>query len=195
MIALICASANPDKVAEIEAVLDGLVELVPRPAGLGEIIEDAPDLEGNARLKARAACSFTGQPAVADDTGLEVEALGGAPGVNTARYAGAAAGYADNVNRLLSDLAGVAPAERRARFRTVALICWPHGAELSAEGSIEGLIAGEPRGSRGFGYDSVFIPDGFAGRTFAELSAAEKCASSHRSKAFEALVRQLDGMT
>ena len=167
MIRLVCASANPDKAAEIEALLDGVVELAPWPAALGEVAEDADDLEGNARLKAAAVCAFAGAPAVADDTGLEVDALGGAPGVRTARYAGPGAGYADNVERLLAEMRDVAPARRTARFRTVALVVWPDGAELTAAGAVEGLIAVEPRGRGGFGYDPVFVPAEGDGRTFA----------------------------
>lgn len=191
MIRLVCASANPDKAAEIEALLDGVVELVPRPAALGEVAEDAHDLEGNARLKAAAVCAFAGAPAVADDTGLEVDALGGAPGVRTARYAGPGASYADNVERLLAEMRDVAPARRTARFRTVALVVWPDGAELSAAGAVEGLIAAEPRGRGGFGYDPVFVPAEGDGRTFAEMSDAAKHAISHRGRAFRALARAL----
>ncbi len=191
MIRLVCASANPDKAAEIEALLDGVVELAPRPAALGEVAEDADDLEGNARLKAAAVCAFAGAPAVADDTGLEVDALGGAPGVRTARYAGPGAGYADNVERLLAEMRDVAPARRTARFRTVALVVWPDGAELTAAGAVEGLIAVEPRGRGGFGYDPVFVPAEGDGRTFAEMSDAAKHAISHRGRAFRALAGAL----
>lgn len=191
MIRLVCASANPDKVAEIEALLDGVAELAPRPAGLGEVVEDADDLEGNARLKAAAVCAFAGAAAVADDTGLEVDALGGAPGVRTARYAGEGAGYADNVERLLAEMEGVPPVERTARFRTVAVVAWPDGAELVATGSVEGLIAAEPRGLGGFGYDPVFVPAEGDGRTFAEMGDAAKHAVSHRGRAFRALARSL----
>ena len=191
MIRLVCASANPDKAAEIEALLDGVVELAPRPAALGEVAEDADDLEGNARLKAAAVCAFAGAPAVADDTGLEVDALGGAPGVRTARYAGPGASYADNVERLLAEMEDVAPARRTARFRTVALVGWPDGAELTAAGAVEGLIAVEPRGRGGFGYDPVFVPAEGDGRTFAEMSDAAKHAISHRGRAFRALAEAL----
>ena len=191
MIRLVCASANPDKAAEIEALLDGVVELAPRPAALGEVAEDADDLEGNARLKAAAVCAFAGAPAVADDTGLEVDALGGAPGVRTARYAGPGASYADNVERLLAEMEDVAPARRTARFRTVALVVWPDGAELTAAGAVEGLIAVEPRGRGGFGYDPVFVPAEGDGRTFAEMSDAAKHAISHRGRAFRALAEAL----
>lgn len=191
MIRLVCASANPDKAAEIEALLDGVAELTPRPAALGEVAEDADDLEGNARLKAAAVCAFAGAPAVADDTGLEVDALGGAPGVRTARYAGPGASYADNVERLLAEMEDVAPARRTARFRTVALVVWPDGSELSAAGAVEGIIAVEPRGLGGFGYDPVFVPAEGGGLTFAEMSDAAKHAISHRGRAFRALAEAL----
>ena len=124
---LVCASANPDKVAEIADLLRDVVELLPRPASVGEIVEDADSLLGNARLKARAIALATGMSAVADDTGLEVDALDGAPGVHTARFAGDNATYADNRAKLLSVLRDVAPAQRTARFRTVILVAHPDG--------------------------------------------------------------------
>lgn len=189
MVTLVCASANPHKVAEMEAILDGVVHLRPRPAGVPDVAEDADTLEGNARLKAAAIAEATGQPALADDTGLEVTALGGAPGVHTGRYAGENATYADNRARLLADLAG-AP-DRSARFRTVVMVVWPDGRELSAEGVCGGTIPSEERGGRGFGYDSVFVPADGDGRTFAEMSEAEKSAISHRGRALRALITQL----
>ncbi len=191
MIRLVCASANPDKVTEMAALLAGVAELLPRPAQLGEVVEDAGDLEGNARLKAVAVSRWAGAAAVADDTGLEVEALGGGPGVRTARYAGAGATYADNVCRLLADLNGVSAPQRRARFRTVVVVCWPEGPELVASGEVEGLIATEPRGSGGFGYDSVFVPVEGDGRTFAQMNGNDKHTLSHRGRAFRDLVRAL----
>jgi XTP/dITP diphosphohydrolase len=190
---LVCASANPDKVAEIASLLDGTIELMPRPEHVPDVIEDAPTLTGNARLKAQAICAATGLPAVADDTGLEVDALGGAPGVHTARYAGEQASYADNRAKMLAALDGVEPARRSARFRTVAMVCWPDGTELAAEGVCEGWIAEEERGDRGFGYDAVFVPGpSIDGPTFAQVSEAEKHAVSHRGRAFRALVDLLD---
>ncbi|MGA1332620.1 MAG: non-canonical purine NTP pyrophosphatase, partial [Ilumatobacteraceae bacterium] len=135
---LVCASANPDKVAEIQDLLHGIAELRPRPDSVGDVIEDADTLFGNARLKARAICDASGMPAVADDTGLEVDALGGAPGVHTARYAGESATYADNRAKMLDALRGVATASRTARFRTVALVAYPDGTERWAEGVCEG---------------------------------------------------------
>jgi XTP/dITP diphosphohydrolase len=192
---LVLASANPDKVQEIVAVLGGAltVELVPRPTHLPEVVEDADTLLGNARLKASALVEATGVAAVADDTGLEVDALGGAPGVYSARYAGEDATYADNVEKLLRRLAELADGggARRARFKTVALAIFPDGNEVWAEGAVEGRIARAPRGTNGFGYDPVFVPDGGAGRTFAEMTAGEKDAVSHRGRAFRALAAKL----
>jgi XTP/dITP diphosphohydrolase len=192
---LVCASANPDKVAEIQAILSPAgVVLLPRPSIVPEVAEAAPTLEGNARLKAAAICDATGLPAVADDTGLEVDALGGAPGVRSARYAGPQASYADNVRKLLAELldAGALDASgRTARFRTVALVRYPDGREVSAEGVVEGVIAPSPRGD----YDPVFVPVEGDGRTFAEMSGPEKHAISHRGRAFRALAARLGAGT
>jgi XTP/dITP diphosphohydrolase len=192
---LVVASANPDKVAEIAAILGPAgVELEPRPASVPDVVEDADTLAGNARLKAVAIAEAVGAAAVADDTGLEVDALGGAPGVRSARFAGEDATYADNVARLLAELervGAVTPEQRRARFRTVALVRWPDGAELAVEGTVEGHIALEGRGERGFGYDPVFVPDEGQGRTFAEMSAEEKHEVSHRGRALRALAAAL----
>jgi XTP/dITP diphosphohydrolase len=186
---LVCASANPDKVAEIAAILGDAVELLPRPAEVPDVVEDADTLEGNARLKATVICVATGLAAVADDTGLEVLALGGAPGVFAARYAGEGGSYADNRHKLLRELGDTA--DRRARFRTVALVRWPDGAELAVDGVCPGTISDAERGARGFGYDAVFVPDEGDGRTFAEMSDAEKNAVSHRGRAFRNLLAAL----
>ena len=191
MIQVVCASANPDKVAEIQDLLRGVVQLLPRPASVGEIVEDADTLLGNARLKARAICDATGLPAVADDTGLEVDALQGAPGVHTARFAGENATYADNRAKMLQSLNGVKPQSRTARFRTVALVAYPDGSERWAEGVCEGDIAETERGARGFGYDAVFVPREGDGRTFAEMTIDEKHALGHRGRAFRALAAVL----
>jgi XTP/dITP diphosphohydrolase len=188
---LVCASANPDKVAEIQDLLRGVAELLPRPDSVGEVVEDADTLLGNARLKARAICDATRMPAVADDTGLEVDALGGAPGVHTARYAGENATYADNRAKMLDALRGVAAPSRTARFRTVALVAYPDGTELWAQGVCEGFIAEAERGTRGFGYDAVFVPRDGDGRTFAEMSVHDKHALGHRGRAFRALAAVL----
>jgi len=191
VIQVVCASANPDKVAEIQDLLRGVVQLLPRPASVGEIVEDADTLLGNARLKARAICDATGLPAVADDTGLEVDALQGAPGVHTARFAGENATYADNRAKMLQSLRGVKPQSRTARFRTVALVAYPDGSERWAEGVCEGGIAETERGARGFGYDAVFVPREGDGRTFAEMTIDEKHALGHRGRAFRALAAVL----
>lgn len=184
-----CASANPDKVAEIVAILGGVVELLPRPSAVPDVSEDADTLEGNARLKALAICDATGLAAVADDTGLEVVALGGAPGVRSARYAGEHASYAENRAALLGALDGVD--DRRARFRTCVLVRWPDGSELVVDGVCPGTIATSERGDRGFGYDSIFVPDEGDGRTFAEMQADDKHALSHRGRAFRRLLAAL----
>ena len=186
---LVSASANPHKVEEIAAILEGLVELVPRPAQVPEVVEDAGTLEGNARLKAAAICDATGEAAVSDDTGLFVDALGGDPGVETAYYAGPHATYAENRAKLLVALAGVT--DRRAVFRTVVMVVRPDGSELAVEGRCPGIIATEERGERGFGFDPLFIPDDGDGRTFSQMSDAEKNAISHRARAFHALVAAL----
>jgi XTP/dITP diphosphohydrolase len=189
MMQLVCASANPDKVVEIQRLLDGVVELLPRPAHVADVVEDAGSLLGNARLKAAALCAATGMPAVADDTGLEVEALGGAPGVDAAHYAGEGCSYADNRARLLAELDGVL--DRSAAFKTVAIVVWPDGSELYVEGVCPGVITIEERGEIGFGYDSVFQPDEGGGATFAEMGVEAKNAISHRGRAFRALLTEL----
>ncbi|HVX22256.1 MAG TPA: RdgB/HAM1 family non-canonical purine NTP pyrophosphatase [Acidimicrobiales bacterium] len=192
---LVLATANPDKAAEVTAILAdvGPVELLPRPADVDDVDETGDTLLANARLKAQALVEATNLPAVADDTGLEVDALGGAPGVYSARYAGDGATYADNVAKLLDDLAALPDGggDRRARFKTVALVTFPDGGEIWTEGVVEGRIAVIPRGSGGFGYDAVFIPDEGDGRTFAEMSADDKHAISHRGRAFRALAKEL----
>jgi XTP/dITP diphosphohydrolase len=188
---LVCATANPHKVTEIAAVLGDAVELLPRPAHVPEVVEDADTLEGNARLKARALCDATGLASVADDTGLEVDALHGAPGVRSARFAGDGADDRANVAKLLDALRTTPDVARTARFRTVALVRWPDGREVVATGTVEGVIAHAPRGENGFGYDPVFVPLDADGRTFAELGAAEKNAISHRGRAFRALAQLL----
>lgn len=191
---VVLASANPDKVREIAEIVGDRLALQPRPSDVPDVVEDADTLEGNARLKAVALCESTGSAALADDTGLEVDALGGAPGVHSARFAGEQASYRDNVVVLLRRLEEAGATEvtdRRARFRTVALLRYPDGREVSVEGVVEGFIASEPRGDAGFGYDPVFVPDGGGGRTFAEMTSDEKHEVSHRGRAFRALARRL----
>lgn len=188
---VVLATANPHKGEEMVQILGDLVRLVPRPAGLPEVEEVAPDLEGNARLKAQALCEATGLPALADDTGLEVDALGGRPGVRSARYAGEDATYEDNVRLLLQEMEGVPAGSRTARFRTVAVLAFPDGREVVGVGVVEGRITESPAGSGGFGYDPVFAPDAGQGRTFAEMSAEEKNAISHRGRALRDLAARL----
>lgn len=186
----VLATANPDKAAEIQAILGPAgVRLQPRPADAGEVEETGQTLLENALLKARALVEATGLPAVADDTGLAVDALGGAPGVWSSRYAGPDATYADNVAKLLRELGGAT--SRSARFETVAVACWPDGREVVATGAVEGTISTEGRGAAGFGYDPVFVPVEGDGRTFAEMSPAEKHELSHRGRAFRALADKL----
>jgi XTP/dITP diphosphohydrolase len=156
-----------------------------------DVEETGSTLEANARIKARALADALALPAVADDTGLEVDALGGAPGVRSARYAGEHATYAENVAALLAALADVPTSRRRARFVTVALARWPDGREVVARGEVEGTILAAPRGAGGFGYDPVFAPLDAGGRTFAEMSADEKHACSHRGRAVRALAAAL----
>lgn len=190
---LVLATANPDKAEEVRSIMsrelgDALV-LLSRPAEVPDVEETGVTLEENARLKAEALREATGIAAVADDTGLEVAALGGAPGVRSARYAGEAASYADNVDKLLDALHDVE--DRAARFATVALVSFPEGDELVARGVVEGRIASERRGVGGFGYDPVFVPAEGDGRTFAEMSPDEKHELSHRGRAFREVARLL----
>jgi XTP/dITP diphosphohydrolase len=188
---LLLASANQGKLRELRTILDGLaVELVGlAEAGLGdppEVEETGETFLENALLKGRAYAAWSGLAAVADDSGLEVDALGGAPGVRSARYAGQGAGDRANLDKLLAALAGVPPERRTARFRCAAVLVDPGGRERHAEAAWEGRVLEAPRGSGGFGYDPVFLPDGWD-RTSAEVDQATKDAASHRGKAFRAL--------
>ncbi len=192
---LVLATTNRGKAAELADVLAAGLEdlvLVPRPPGLPEPEEDGDTLAANARIKARAVVEAIGEAAVADDTGLEVDALDGRPGLFAARFAGPDATFADNIAKLLAELDGVQ--DRRARWRTVALVSFPDGTDVQAEGTCDGVITEAPRGSGGFGYDPVFVPDEGDGRTLAELSRQEKNALSHRGRAFRALAERLAGV-
>ncbi len=171
--------------------MGGVVDLVPRPKDLADVVEDADTLLGNARLKAVAVCVATGLPALADDTGLEVDALDGAPGVITARFAGLGATDAQNRQKMLVQLDGNCAAQRSARFRTVALVRFLDGREIVAHGVCEGVIAMKEVGDRGFGYDALFIPADGDGRTFAQMTIEEKHELSHRGRAFRALAQML----
>ena len=183
---LVIASANPDKVAEISIVLEGLAVLIPRPEDMPDVIEDGDDLEDNARLKAVAVCEFSGKPSVADDTGLEIDALEGAPGVYSARFAGPDATYQQNVEKVLHDLDGIQIGKRTARFKTVAIVRYPDGRELISKGTVEGCIALNASGEEGFGYDPIFVPVEGDGSTFAQMGE-EKHRFSHRGRAFRNL--------
>ncbi|MEO6461558.1 MAG: RdgB/HAM1 family non-canonical purine NTP pyrophosphatase [Candidatus Eisenbacteria bacterium] len=185
----ILATANGHKVGEIAAILAAAgsqVELVPLPPGVTLPEETGNTFLANARLKARAVVAATGQVALADDSGLEVDALGGDPGVHSARYAGDGADDEANNAKLLAALEGIHGPNRRARFRCVLVLARPDGAEVVAQGAIEGFILPALRGGAGFGYDPLFQPEGDA-RSLAEYPPDEKNRVSHRGQA----VRQL----
>lgn len=187
---LVIASKNEHKIAEILDVLEstGLeVELV-RDAEWPDVEETELTLEGNALLKARTVRAQTGLAVIADDTGLEVDALDGAPGVISARFAGPDATYDDNVEKLLGAMKGID--ERAAQFRTVMVLIDDAGDELVVEGTMEGSITNERRGSNGFGYDPVFL---VGEQTFAEMGTGEKNKISHRARALRALAAELSG--
>ena len=194
---LVLATRNRHKREELAAILGGLditIHTLDEFPDAPEVVEDGATCEANAAKKAHAIAAFTGLPAVADDTGLEVDALGGRPGVYAARYAGEDATYEDNCRKLLLELTGVPRERRTARFLTVAAIALPSDGIRVAQGILEGEIAAEARGTLGFGYDPVFlIPE--LGKTLAELSADQKNAISHRAKAFtqaKALLREME---
>ncbi len=196
---LVTATANPSKVAEIKAILGRSldIELLPRPDEVPDIVEDADSLLENARLKSRALCTATGIAAVADDTGLFVDALDGLPGVHSARFSGEGATAESNSAKLLMELDRCdarSPEERTASFRTIAMVSFPDGTDLWAEGVIEGMIVTAARGTNGFGYDPLFAPDDSSvapGVTFGELDAQTKNRISHRARAFVALAELL----
>jgi len=184
---VVLATKNPHKLEEILSILGeipGVEFLTFRDIPLPDVEETGGTLEENAILKATSVARETGLPALAEDTGLEVEALGGAPGVRSARFAGENKDYRANNEKLLGLLKGVT--DRRARFRTVAVLALPDGRTWTAEGVLEGRIAETPRGEGGFGYDPLFIPEGET-RTLAEMSPEEKNRISHRRKALEAM--------
>lgn len=190
---LLIATGNPHKVEAIQRILgDAPFELV--------TLSEFPDIEepeetgttflANALLKSRYYCQATGLPALADDSGLEVDAMDGRPGVYSARFAGGDTPHSVKMAKVLELLADVPEEKRTARFRCVAAITFPDGKELHADGSMEGVIAPAPSGSGGFGYDPiVYLPE--LGQTVAEISSAEKDRLSHRGKAFLALISQL----
>lgn len=189
MMKIIFATNNAHKLSEVQAVLgDGYTLVTPRECGVTEEIpEEQETLEGNASQKAHYLHDRTGLDCFADDTGLEVEALGGAPGVHSARYATDGHDFAANNRLLLKNLEGVE--NRRARFRTVISLIL-NGEEHFFEGIVEGRILDRETGHEGFGFDPLFVPDGY-GRTFAEMSPAEKNAISHRGRAVRKLAEYL----
>jgi XTP/dITP diphosphohydrolase len=183
---VVLATRNRHKGEELAALLGDLgitIRTLDEFPDAPEVVEDGDTCEANAVKKARAIADFTGLPAVADDTGLEVDALGGRPGVYAARYAGEDATYEDNCRKLLRELMGVPREQRTARFLTVAAIALPSAGTRVAQGTLDGVIAEEASGTLGFGYDPVFlIPE--LGKTLAQLSADQKNTISHRAKAF-----------
>ena len=192
---VVLATANPGKTAELSELLAGRVSVVARPVNVPDVVEDADSLVGNARRKAQAIVAATGEAALADDTGLEVDALDGRPGVYSARYAGDDGDAVRNMGKLLAELDGVPPKSRSARFRTVLVLLHPDGREMVTEGVVEGSIAPARRGTGGFGYDPLFVPTGGDGRSFAEMSRTEKAGLGHRGRALRSLLAELDGLS
>lgn len=193
MTTFVLATNNAHKAREMNAVLGGLgVQVLARPAEVPDVQETEDTLEGNAALKARALVEATGRAALADDTGLFVAALDGRPGVVSARYAGEGATDEQNVQKLLSELRDVPDEGRGAQFRTVIWAAYPNGESFAVTGILKGAIARAPRGSQGFGYDPVFVPEDCDGRTLAELWPEEKNEISHRGNALRALAAALE---
>jgi XTP/dITP diphosphohydrolase len=184
---LIVATRNRDKCNELQALLQDLgvrLRTIGDFPGAPDVVEDGTTCEANAIKKAQSAAQFTGLPAIADDTGLEVAALSGRPGVYAARYAGESATYEDNWRKLLHELNGIPSARRQARFVTAAAIAYPDGRVQVAMGTLDGMITEQPQGTSGFGYDPVFlVPE--KGKTLAEMTAEEKNQVSHRARAFQ----------
>ncbi|OLC43270.1 MAG: non-canonical purine NTP pyrophosphatase, RdgB/HAM1 family [Nitrospirae bacterium 13_1_40CM_4_62_6] len=183
---IVLATRNPDKRGELHALLGDLgikIRTLADFPDAPEVVEDGDTCRANAVKKAVAIARHTGLPAVADDTGLEVEALGGRPGVHAARYAGERATYEDNWRKLIRELDGVPRQRRRARFITVAAVAMPSGKVEVAEGMLEGVIAEAPAGTLGFGYDPIFVVPQL-GKTLAQLAPGEKNRISHRARAF-----------
>jgi XTP/dITP diphosphohydrolase len=190
---LVLASHNPGKLAELEALLspDGVAVVSSRELGLREPDETGVTFADNARLKAHAAAQASGLPALADDSGLEVRGLGGAPGVRSARWAGPERDFEKAMVRVRDALArrfgDFARADRRAAFVAVLCLAWPDGHEELAEGRVEGALVDPPRGAGGFGYDPMFAPEGWS-RTFGEMTPEQKQELSHRARALRRLL-------
>jgi XTP/dITP diphosphohydrolase len=181
---LLLATGNAHKVEEIQALLGPGFDVEAHDTG---VAETGTTFEDNALIKARALAEATGVMAVADDSGIEVDHLGGGPGIHSARWTD----EPDWIPKVLRELAGVAPVDRGCRYVCAAAAVWPDGREVVVRGTVEATIADAPRGAGGFGYDSIVVPVEGDGRTFAEMSAVEKQALSHRARAFAQLVAQL----
>ncbi len=195
MTKLLIATNNAGKVREYEALLKDLPGVritFPAQEGLAlDVLESGETFEENARLKALAYARASGLPTLADDSGLEVDALGGAPGVRSARYAGQGASDVDRYRKLLAELASVPATQRSARFRCVVALALPQGGVHTAEGTCEGEIGFVPRGEFGFGYDPIFIVEGHGSRTLAELDPNVKNRISHRARAIQGMLPHL----
>jgi XTP/dITP diphosphohydrolase len=192
MAGFVLATANAHKAEEIRRVLEAYgIDLLPRPSDVGDVDETEDTLEGNALLKARALTDATGLPAIADDTGLFIDALDGRPGVYSARYAGEHATYADNVAKALEELEGIYDSRRGARFRSVIAVTYPDGTSWWVEGVLEGTILHAPVGDGGFGYDVIFAPLNLCGTSLAQLALEEKNAISHRGHALRAFAEKI----
>ncbi len=195
---VVSATSNPHKLREITAIVGAYLTVLPRPDEVSEVLEDGDTLAANARLKAVALMNATGMPALADDTGLEVDALDGRPGVHSARYGidlqdpERVPSDEGNRKKLLDEMQHVPVGQRGAQFRTVALLLYPDGTEVLAEGIVRGTITTRPAGDYGFGYDPIFVPVEADGRTFGEMSDETKNMISHRGRAFRALIDQLE---
>lgn len=193
---VVVATGNAHKVTEIEAILAPVLSGV-RFVALGELgdfpdpVEDGDTFAANALIKARAALEETGLASVADDSGLVVDALNGEPGIMSARWAGVHGDDARNNEKLMRLMAEVPEEKRTARFHSSVVLVWPDGRSLTGEGDCEGRIGYEPKGTNGFGYDPLFLPNDTPGRTMAELAPEEKNAISHRFHALEELSKRI----
>jgi XTP/dITP diphosphohydrolase len=181
---IVFATGNPHKVEEVARILGDRWQLDHRDP---DVDETGETFEENALLKARAVTSATGELAIADDSGIEVDALGGRPGIHSARWTA----EDDWIPRLLRELEDVTGPARSGRYVAAAAAVWPGGREVVVRGTIEGRVADGPRGTAGFGYDPIFVPDDGDGRTFGEMAPGEKHAMSHRGRAFRALAEHL----
>jgi len=187
MIRVALATKNAGKVREIQAILDGDIEVVAPDASWTPPPEDEPSYAGNALAKARSLATHMDMPSIADDSGIEVDALEGVPGPRSARFAGDDATDQQNLDKLVGIVMQTPADDRGARYRCVAALVTPDGVEVACEATVEGRLIFTPRGTGGFGYDPIFVPHGDE-RTMAELTPAEKDAISHRGKAFRALL-------